>query len=51
MLVVLLNLREAVMSFLLVRKWKSGYDLNRKKLYAEIAGLYGKNVSFIRQVM
>ena len=52
MLVVLLSLREAVMSFLLVRKWKFWIWFKyKKKLYVEICRLYGKNKSSIHSVM
>ena len=50
MLVVILSLREAVMSFPLVRKWKFWIRLKLKKSFADIARLYGKNESFIRDV-
>jgi len=42
MLVVLLNLREVVMAFPFVIQ-NSEYNWNRKKLYVNIARLYGKN--------
>jgi len=50
MLVVLLSLREAVMSFPLVRV-KILDMIEKKKLNVEIAKLYGKNESSIREVM
>jgi hypothetical protein len=52
MLVVLLYLREAVMPFPLVRKMKI-LDMMKveKKSYAEIARVYEKNESSIREVI
>ena len=51
MLVVLLNIREVVMSLPLERKWKFYIWFKLKKSYAEIARLYGKNESSISEVM
>ena len=53
MLVVPMSLIEAVMSFPLVRKWKilDMIEIEQKKSYVEIARLYGKNESSIREVM
>jgi len=51
MLIVLLSLREPVISFPLVRMWKFWVWWKKKSFFVYIAKLYGKNESSIREVM